>query len=103
MATSGARRSKRGSTVLIGLVRLVVGVVFGIDLSRQEPLQNPNLDVLGSSVGIRSAACLFVVGDVILLRIILIVGGLRRKGSRAVGRRRDRQRTTAAVNETETV
>jgi len=81
--------------ILIGLVLLIVSVIFGLDLLWKNtfPVQDPM--VFGQALGIHTARGFFllgvITGAVVLLGISLILAGMRRKGSKALQRRRDKK------------
>jgi uncharacterized membrane protein len=81
--------------IIIGLVLLIVAAVFGLDLiwKNHYPIRIPSL--FGQTLGIHNAAELFIIGAisgaVLLLGIAMMLGGLRRKGTKAKQHRAERK------------
>jgi uncharacterized membrane protein len=89
--------------IIVGLVLLIAAAVFGLDLiwKNQYTMRSPAL--FGQTLGIHNAAAFFLVGAItgaaLLLAIVLILAGLRRKGSRAKKHRAERKAARSAVRE----
>jgi hypothetical protein len=81
--------------IVIGLLLVIIAVVFGIDFVWKNNFHITNPTVFGESLGVHSAASLFVVGAitgaVVLAGIVLLLAGARRKGANAASRRKSRQ------------
>ena len=74
--------------IIIGLLALIAALIFGFDLVSQNSHHITSPVVFGQSLGVTSEAALFVVGAIIgavvILALILLMSGIRHKGSRAV-------------------
>jgi hypothetical protein len=85
----------RYAMIVIGLLLLVFAAAFGIDLVWKNNFHITNPTVFGQSLGIHSAASLFVTGAItgaaVLVGIALLFAGMRRKGTKAVSGRRARK------------
>lgn len=81
--------------ILIGLLLLIAAGVAGLDLvwKNHYAIRSPAL--FGQTLGIHSAAVFFIAGAIVgaalILGIVLILAGLRRKGTKARQHRRDRK------------
>ena len=80
--------------IVIGLVLLIGAAVFGLDLiwKNHYPIRSPAL--FGQTLGIHNAAGFFIIGAIagaaLLLGIVMMLAGLRRKGAKARRHRADR-------------
>lgn len=85
--------------IIIGLLLLIVAAVFGLDLMWKNTFDIQNPVVFGQSLGIHSASVFFLVGAitgaVLILGIVLVLLGVRRKGHLAVRHRRERKRASS--------
>ena len=81
--------------IIIGLVLLIVAAVFGLDLMWKNTFDIQNPVVFGQTLGIHSASVFFLVGAitgaVVIVGIVLVLLGLRRKGRLAVRHHRERK------------
>jgi hypothetical protein len=89
--------------IIIGLVLLVAGAAFGLDLIWKNSYTIKSPHVFGQSVAINHASVLFVVGAItgaaVLLGIVLLMAGMRRKGTKAKQRRQERKDVKNAARE----
>lgn len=88
--------------IIIGVVLVIVAAVFGLDLLWKNTYSITSPTVFGQGLGIHNVGVLFLVGvitgAVLVLGIVLILAGLRLKGSRAVEHRRERKRASRAAD-----
>jgi hypothetical protein len=81
--------------IIVGLVLVVAGVVFGIDVAVKNRFPVHDLEVFGSTLGFHHAEQIFVLGvitgAVILFGLALLVAGIVRSRSRNVAHRRTHQ------------
>ena len=96
------RRSIGGIMIIVGLVLIVAGAVFGIDVAAKNRFGVHDVEAFGSSLGLHRADQIFllgvVTGAVILLGLALVVSGIRRSRSRRVAYRHQR-RDVAETNQ----
>ena len=89
--------------IIIGLLLLIVAAIVGLNIVWKNTFQVPDVVLFGQTLGIHSARVFFlagiIVGAVLMLGIALILGGIRRKGSKALQRRRERKQDQAAGRE----
>ena len=85
--------------IIIGLLLLIVAAVFGLDLMWKNTFEIQNPVVFGQSLGIHSASVFFltgaITGAVLILGIVLVLLGIRRKGRLAVRHHRERKQATS--------
>lgn len=81
--------------IVIGLLLLIVAAIVGLDILWKNTFQVPDVVLFGRTLGIHSARVFFlagiIIGAVLMLGIALILSGIRRKGSKALQRRRERK------------
>ncbi len=81
--------------IILGLLLLIVAAIVGLDILWKNTFQVPDVVLFGQTLGIHSARVFFlagiIIGAVLMLGIALILGGIRRKGSKALQRRRERK------------
>jgi len=86
--------------IIIGLLLLIVAAIVGLDIVWKNTFQVPDVVLFGQTLGIHSARVFLlagiIVGAVLMLGIALILGGIRRKGSKALQRRRERKQDQSA-------
>jgi hypothetical protein len=78
--------------IIVGLILIVAGVVFGIDIAVKNRFPVRDVEVFGSTLGFHHAEQIFllgvITGAVVLLGLVLLIAGIVRNRSRNVGRRR---------------
>jgi hypothetical protein len=93
--------------VIIGLLFVAVSAIFGIDLVAKNRYKIPSLHVFGENIGLGGSARLYILGAitgaVLMLGLVLLLAGLRRKSSKATTRRRERKAATAREQEVESL
>ena len=81
--------------IIIGLLVLIAATVFGLDLIWKNDVTITDPVVFGQTLGIHSAAVLFLVGVItgaaVIVGIALLMAGLRRKGFKAMKHRQQRK------------
>lgn len=81
--------------IIVGLILVVAGVVFGIDVAVKNRFPVRDIEVFGSTLGFHHAEQIFVLGVItgaaILLGLALLVAGIVRSRSRNVAVRRQPQ------------
>jgi hypothetical protein len=82
--------------VIIGLVLFVAAAIFGVDLADKNRFVLPRqIEVFGQNLGVNGSGRLFVIGAIVgaalLLGLVMILAGLRRKGAKASARRQERK------------
>ncbi len=79
--------------MFIGLVLIVVAVIFGADMVLENNFHIPDPSIFGQSLGITSGPAFFIIGAIvgaaIMLGIALLLGGMRRKGAKAMSHRKE--------------
>lgn len=89
--------------IVIGLVLLVAGAGFGLDLVWKNSYTIKSPHVFGQAFSISHASTLFIAGAItgaaILLGIALLMAGMRRKGTKAKQHRQDRKEAKNAARE----
>jgi hypothetical protein len=89
--------------IIIGLVLLIAGAGFGLDLVWKNSYTIKSPHVFGQSIALHHASVLFVAGAItgaaILLGIALLMAGMRRKGTKAKQHRQDRKEAKNAARE----
>jgi hypothetical protein len=103
-----AVQGKEGSSVvIIGFVLLAASAIFGIDLVAKNRYKIPSLHVFGENIGLGGSARLYILGAItgaaLMLGLVLLLAGLRRKSSKATARRRERKAATAREREMESL
>jgi hypothetical protein len=82
--------------IIVGLLLVVAGVVFGIDVAVKNRFPVRDLEVFGSTLGFHHAEQIFVLGvitgAVILFGLALLIGGIVRSRSRNVVAHRGQRR-----------
>lgn len=78
--------------ILLGLLLIAAAVVFGIDLLAQNAFRVPDPVVFGNHLGVTGGRLFFLIGALVgaavILGLVLMLGGLRRRSARALDRRR---------------
>jgi hypothetical protein len=86
--------------IILGLVLLIAAVIFGLDLIWKNHFTIRSPALFGQTLGIHNAAEFFIlgviVGAVLLLGIVMILAGLRRKGVKARQHRVERKEAKSA-------
>lgn len=89
--------------IIVGLVLLVVGAGFGLDLVWKNSYAVKSPRVFGQTLGIHHASTLFIVGAIagaaVLLGIAMLMAGMRRKGTKAKQHRQDHREAKVAGRE----
>jgi hypothetical protein len=93
--------------IIIGLVLLVAGAGFGLDMVWKNSYTIKSPHVFGQTLSIHHASTFFVAGAItgaaILLGIALLMAGMRRKGTKAKQHRQDRKEARNASRERDKV
>ena len=88
--------------VIVGLLLLVVGAVFGIDIAMKNRFSVGDVEAFGSTLGLHHADEIFVLGAVtgavVLLGLALVIAGAGRSRAKSAARRRQR-RAVAETNQ----
>ena len=91
--------------VIIGLLLVAVSAIFGIDLVAKNRYKIPSLHVFGENIGLGGSARLYILGAItgaaLMLGLVLLLAGLRRKSSKATTRRRERKAAAERQKEVE--
>lgn len=78
--------------IIVGLLLVVVGCVFGIDVAMGNRFSVRDIEAFGSTLGLHHAEQIFllgaITGAVVLLGFALMVAGLSRSRSRNLAQRR---------------
>ncbi len=81
--------------IILGIILIVAAAVFGADMGFANNFTVPDLTIFGQSLGITNGRAFFVIGVIvgaaIMLGISLLLGGMRRKGAKAVSRHKERK------------
>ncbi len=86
--------------IILGLLLLVVAVIFGLDLIWKNHFTIHSPALFGQTLGIHNAAELFILGAVtgavLILGIVMLLAGMRRKGIKARQHRAQRKEARSA-------
>ena len=78
--------------IIVGLILIVAGAAFGIDVAVKNRFPVHDLQVFGNTLGFHHAEQIFllgaITGAVILFGLVLLIAGVLRSRSKAVVRRR---------------
>lgn len=78
--------------IIVGLILIVAGAVFGIDVAVKNRFPVRDLEVFGNTLGFHHAEQIFllgaITGAVILFGLVLLIAGIVRGRSKAVAHRR---------------
>ncbi len=89
--------------ILIGLVLVVAGAVFGLDLLWKNHFRVPDPLIFGQSLGISGSRWLFVLGlltgAAVALGVVLVLSGTRRRASKARSGHQQRKTLEATRSE----
>ena len=81
--------------IIVGLLLIVAGAVFGIDVAVKNRFPVRDLRVFGNTLGFHHAEQIFllgaITGAVILFGLVLLIAGFVRSRSKAVVHRRQRR------------
>lgn len=81
--------------IIVGLVLVVAGAAFGIDVAMKNRFSVRDVEAFGSSLGLHHAEQIFILGAitgaVILLGLALMIAGISRNSSRTAAHRRQRR------------
>lgn len=82
--------------IVVGVVLIVAGAVFGVDVAMKNRFTVGDIEVFGSTLGLHHAEQIFllgvITGAVILLGLALLVGGTVRRRTKNVAHRRHSRR-----------
>lgn len=82
--------------IIVGLVLIVAGAAFGIDVAMKNRFTVGDVEVFGSTLGIHHAEQIFllgaITGAVILFGLALLIGGIVRSRTKNVAHRRQPRR-----------
>jgi hypothetical protein len=81
--------------ILVGVVLFLAAAIFGLDIVDKNRFRIRAIRAFGDNLGVSGAAHLYIVGAItgaaLVVALLLILSGLRRKGTKARIRRRERK------------
>jgi hypothetical protein len=81
--------------LIVGVILFLAAAIFGLDVVDKNRFRIRAIRAFGDNLGVSGAAHLYIVGAItgaaLVIAIMLILAGLRRKGSKARTRRRERK------------